>query len=62
VGGYTGPAMAADWPAARDRRVAELDETQGAGQNASTQHFLSTVAMSARERRLFHFAYIAQRP
>jgi hypothetical protein len=30
----------------------ELDEIEGAAQNATTQHFLSTVAMPARERRL----------
>ena len=54
--------VAAAWHAARERRAAELDQIEGAEQNASTQRFLSTVAMLARERRLSRFAYIARRP
>jgi SAM-dependent methyltransferase len=54
--------VAAAWHAARERRAAELDEIEGAEQNASTQRFLSTVAALARERRLSRFAYLARRP
>lgn len=54
--------VASAWHAARERRAAELDEVEGAEQNASTQRFLSTVAMLARERRLSRFAYMARRP
>ena len=46
----------------RERRATELDEIEGAAQNASTQHFLSTVAMPARKRGLSRFGHIAQRP
>jgi SAM-dependent methyltransferase len=54
--------VATAWHAARERRAAELDQIEGAEQNASTQRFLSTVAMLARERRLSRFAYLARRP
>jgi hypothetical protein len=54
--------VAASWHAARQRRAAELDRVEGAEQNASTQQFLYTVALLARERRLTRFAYLARRP
>ena len=54
--------VATAWHAARERRSQELDQVEGAEQNASTQRFLSTVATLARERRLSRFAYVAQRP
>jgi SAM-dependent methyltransferase len=54
--------VASAWHAARGRRAAELDQVEGAEHNASTQRFLATVAMLARERRLSRFAYLARRP
>jgi SAM-dependent methyltransferase len=54
--------VASAWHAARERRAAQLDEVEGAEQNASTQRFLAAVAALARERRLSRFAYVAQRP
>lgn len=53
--------VASAWHEARERRAAELDQVEGAEQNASTQRFLWTVALLARERRLSRFAYIARR-
>jgi SAM-dependent methyltransferase len=53
--------VAAAWHAARQRRSTELDQVEGADQNASTQRFLSTVAILARERRLSRYAYTARR-
>ena len=53
--------VASAWHDARQRRVMELDQVEGAEQNASTQRFLSTVAVLARERRLSRYAYTARR-
>ncbi len=53
--------VASAWHAARERHAAELDQVEGAEQNASTQRFLATVATLARERRLSRFAYLARR-
>ena len=53
--------VAAAWYTARERRTTELDRVEGAERNASTQRFLSTVAILARERRLSRLAYIARR-
>ena len=56
------PALVgAAWVAARAQHAAELDEIEGAEQNASMQEFLATVAGLARERRLSRFAYLAHR-
>ncbi len=49
------------WQAARARHVAELDEIEGAEQNATMQRFLATVSALARERRLSRLAYLAHR-
>jgi hypothetical protein len=54
--------VASAWHMARERRAKELDRVEGAEQNASTQRFLSIVAILARERRLTRYAYIARRP
>jgi SAM-dependent methyltransferase len=54
--------VASAWHMARERRARELDQVEGAEQNASTQRFLSIVAILARERRLTRYAYIARRP
>jgi SAM-dependent methyltransferase len=59
---YNPARVASAWHAARERRATELDQVEGAGQNASTQRFLSTVATLARERRLSRYAYTARRP
>jgi SAM-dependent methyltransferase len=48
--------------AARERHASELDELEGAEQNARVQEFLLTVAALAREQRLSRLAYIARRP
>ena len=57
------PAWVGDrWHAARARRTAELDELEGAEQNARRQEFLLTAATLAREGRLSRFAYLARRP
>ena len=53
--------VGAAWVSARARHQAELDEIEGAEQNASTQQFLATVGRLARERRLSRLAYIAHR-
>jgi SAM-dependent methyltransferase len=53
--------VGAAWVAARAQHEAELDEIEGAEQNASTQKFLATVAELARERRLSRLAYLARR-
>jgi hypothetical protein len=53
--------VASAWHAARERRAAELNQVEGAEQNASTQRFLASVATLARERRLTRYAYSARR-
>jgi SAM-dependent methyltransferase len=53
--------VASAWHTARERRATELNQVEGAEQNASTQRFLATVATLARERRLSRYAYIARR-
>ena len=53
--------VAAAWHAARERRSADLDEVEGAEQNARTQSFLWTVANLAAEQRLSRLAYLARR-
>jgi SAM-dependent methyltransferase len=53
--------VGAAWVAARARHLAQLDEIEGAEQNASTQKFFATVAELAHERRLSRFAYLARR-
>ena len=53
--------VAAAWHAARVRRSADLDEVEGAEQNARTQSFLWTVANLAAEQRLSRLAYLARR-
>ncbi len=54
--------VATAWHGARAQRAAELDELEGAEQNAVMQQFLATVATLARERRLSRVAYVAHRP
>jgi len=54
--------VAMAWHTARAQHAAELDELEGAEQNAVMQEFLATVAALARERRLSRLAYIARRP
>jgi SAM-dependent methyltransferase len=55
------PAVVAlAWHTARERRATELNQVEGAEQNASTQRFLATVATLARERRLSRYAYVAR--
>lgn len=54
--------VARAWHAAREQRAAELDQIEGAEQNASTQQRLAIVATLARERRLSRYAYVARRP
>jgi SAM-dependent methyltransferase len=53
--------VASAWHAARQHRATELDQVEGAEQNAYIQRFLSTVAILARERRLSRYAYTARR-
>jgi SAM-dependent methyltransferase len=49
--------VAAAWHAARQRRTAELDALEGTEENESTQRFLATVALLARERRISRFVF-----
>jgi hypothetical protein len=51
--------VAAASHAAREGRSADLDEVEGAEQNARTQSFLWTVAKLAAEQRLSRLAYLA---
>lgn len=54
--------VAARWRSARAAHADELDSLEGAEENAAFQHFLETVSMLARERRLSRFAYVARKP
>lgn len=54
--------VAEAWFAAREKRAKQLDEVEGAEQNASTQKFLATAKTLVSERRLSRFAYTARRP
>jgi SAM-dependent methyltransferase len=57
-----GARVAADWHAARERRVEDLDRIEGADANAVFQRFLATVATLGTEGRLSRIAYLARKP
>jgi SAM-dependent methyltransferase len=55
-------AVASAWRGARARHTAELDQVEGAEENATFQDFLAVVERLAQERRLSRLAYLAGKP